>query len=495
VSRFELSDYQYIDIKISPRPSSNSDPRIILTTSSDLNPHAGGIEGFEIVMREIVSGNAPRRTELVVSLGQKSQVRMESLRKAGGMLAQWLTRHHVAYSYLELSTLEELGIPGVSPEAFPGAFSAFCEGVLLGAYRFDRYKTMKDRESRVCLHLVAKDGVQEKEAELRRLAIITSAANLAREWGHEPGSVLNPVTLTTWVEQLAKMLGLECSILDEAGLAQIGAGGILSVGMGSQSPPRLVAVRCPGAEPDLTAQPVVLVGKAVTFDTGGYSMKDIQLIQGMKYDKCGATAVIGAMAALAQLEIPHPVVAVLPMVENMVSRTAFRPDDIVTLFNGETVEIVTTDAEGRLILADALTYAQQEFSPGCIIDIATLTSGIVTALGRVRAGMFSNHDPLAEQLIRAGDRTNELVWRMPLDPEYLANMRSDEADLKNAGGKEGHPIYGGVFLNHFINPAVPWAHLDITGMASTNKDLGYCPKGATGFGVRLLVDFLQHLEA
>jgi leucyl aminopeptidase len=183
------------------------------------------------------------------------------------------------------------------------------------------------------------------------------------------------------------------------------------------------------------------------------------------------------------------------MVENMVSRTAFRPDDIVTLFNGETVEIVTTDAEGRLILADALTYAQQEFSPGCIIDIATLTSGIVTALGRVRAGMFSNHDPLAEQLIRAGDRTNELVWRMPLDPEYLANMRSDEADLKNAGGKEGHPIYGGVFLNHFINPTVPWAHLDITGMASTNKDLGYCPKGATGFGVRLLVDFLQHLEA
>jgi leucyl aminopeptidase len=232
----------------------------------------------------------------------------------------------------------------------------------------------------------------------------------------------------------------------------------------------------------------------LTFDSGGYSLKDSANIQGMKYDKCGGAIVLATIMAAAQLEIKQPVVAIIGAAENMISGQAYRPDDILHTLSGKTVEIVTTDAEGRLVLADALTFAQQKYTPRAIIDLATLTGGVVVALGRIRAGIMGNDQNLINSLVSAGDATNELVWQLPLDDDYLQATKGDDADLKNSGGREGHPIMGGIFLKQFVADSVPWAHIDIAGVADTPKDSPYAPKGATGFGVRLLVDYLNSLE-
>jgi leucyl aminopeptidase len=238
---------------------------------------------------------------------------------------------------------------------------------------------------------------------------------------------------------------------------------------------------------------VVLVGKAITFDTGGYSIKNTEGIVGMKYDKCGGVDVLATLQAVAALQLDIPVVGIISAAENMISGDAYRPDDIITTLSGKTVEIISTDAEGRLVLADALTYAQRTYQPQAIIDLATLTGGVVTALGRVRAGLMSNNDDLASDLFSAGEQTGERLWRLPLDEEYSKAMKGEDADLKNSGGREGHAILGGAFLKAFVADDVPWAHLDIAGVAETNKELPYSPKGATGFGIRLLLQFLENI--
>ncbi len=241
--------------------------------------------------------------------------------------------------------------------------------------------------------------------------------------------------------------------------------------------------------------PTVLVGKAITFDTGGYSIKGKDGIVGMKYDKCGGVTVLAALQAAAALKLPAPLVGIIAAAENMVSAQAYRPDDIITSLSGKTIEIVSTDAEGRLVLADALTYAQQNYQPRAIIDLATLTGGVVMALGRARAGLMSNNDELAMALYQAGEDTGERLWRLPLDEAFSQAMQGEDADLRNSGGREGHAILGGAFLQAFVADDQPWAHLDIAGMADTPKDLPYAPKGATGFGVRLLIDYLEKLAA
>jgi leucyl aminopeptidase len=271
----------------------------------------------------------------------------------------------------------------------------------------------------------------------------------------------------------------------------MGAGALLSVGKGSRTPSRLIVLEYPGKVPEANTDPVVLVGKAITFDTGGYSIKDTSGIQGMKYDKCGGLAVIATLWAAAQLKLKTPLIGLIPAAENMISSEAYRPDDILTSLSGKTIEVLSTDAEGRLVLADALTYAQRMFKPRAVIDLATLTGGVVVALGHIRAGMMANDDRLAGQLLSAGEAAYERLWRLPLDEEYFELIKGDEADIKNSGGREGAPIFGGIFLKQFVDDQVPWAHLDIAGMASPSKDLPYCPQGATGSGVRLLLEDVE----
>jgi len=213
----------------------------------------------------------------------------------------------------------------------------------------------------------------------------------------------------------------------------------------------------------------------------------------MKYDKCGGTAVLGLMRAIGELKPKCRVIGIIAAAENMISQAAYRPDDIIRMMSGKTVEIISTDAEGRLVLADALTYAQRTYRPQVMIDLATLTGGIVVALGRVAGGLFCEDDRLRAALVESGQRTHERLWPMPLWEDYDQLIRSDDADIKNSGGRWGHPVIGGIFLKSFVDSKIPWAHLDIAGTAKVDEAKPYCPKGATGFGVRLLVDYLIRL--
>jgi leucyl aminopeptidase len=340
------------------------------------------------------------------------------------------------------------------------------------------------------------DGeIKEVEDAVSRGVVIANGVNLARAIAHQPPNIVNPVTLAERAQMLAEEGDLNCVVLGEEELAVLGAGAIQSVGLGSKTPSQMIILEYAGRGEAVGSSPVVIVGKAITFDTGGYSLKTKAGMVGMKYDKCGGAAVLGIMKAVAALGLSVPVVGIVAAAENMISAEAYRPNDIITTLSGKTVEIISTDAEGRLVLSDSLTYAQREYQPRALIDLATLTSGVVVALGNVRAGLFSNDEALAEALSVSGERTHERLWRMPLDDDYFELIKGDDSDLKNSTGlTTASPIIGGMFLKQFVDEDTPWAHIDVAGVAKTKVDLPYCPKGATGFGVRLLVDYLRGLD-
>lgn len=431
----------------------------------------------------------------LLSLGPQKKLSPEALRRAGGLLAKWLSKNNVSEAGLELNPLFGLGLPPV------GAVYALVEGLLLGAFTFSTYKSEREDKVSVLRLLIGAEtnpaagagggpSPEDLKQVVRKAEIVAEAVNLAREWSHEPPNVINPVTLAERVQKMADETGLKCTILDDKQLAEIGAGAMVAVGKGSNTPARLIILEHAGAG----GQPVALVGKALTMDTGGYSIKPTDGIVGMKYDKSGGMAVIGTMQAVARLGLKTPVVGVIAAAENMISAAAYRPDDILKALNGKTIEIVSTDAEGRLVLADALTYTEQTFKPRAILDIATLTGAVVIALGSARAGIFSTHDELTEALYQAGERTHERLWRLPLDEEYFEQIKGDDADIKNSGGRKAGSIIGGMFLKQFVTESTPWAHIDIAGVMSTEKDLPYCPKGGLGFGVRLFLEYLGSLE-
>ncbi len=428
---------------------------------------------------------ADGRQTLVVSLGKASQYSTEMARRAGGGLGKWLAENGAREVGVDLDSLK-------TPASTPGGDAqAVLEGLRLGAYRFNRYKKNDRPVSEILVWVFGGAGMQANHDLIQQVETITGAVILARDLSHEPANVINPQTLAERVLQVAEQSGLKFRVLDDHRLREMGAGAILAVGQGSQTPPRMIILEYAGTAP--AEKPLVLVGKAITFDTGGYSIKSTEGIVGMKYDKCGGVDVLAVLQAAAALKLRIPLVGIIAAAENMISGRSYRPDDIITSLSGKTVEIISTDAEGRLVLADAITYAQRNYTPRAIIDLATLTGGVVVALGRVRAGLLSNNDALADQLYQAGERTGERLWRLPLDEEYSKNMKGEDADLKNSGGREGHAILGGAFLKAFVADDIPWAHLDIAGVADTDKELPYSPKGATGFGVRLLINYLEHL--
>lgn len=445
---------------------------IRLTPAADKT--APGLPGKQV--GEILVFPTAGGQEALVSLGDASKITADVYRQAGGALAVWFRKLKVERAAFAAADLAE------------AHFSAFCEGLFLGAFTFDRYKS--DAEPVVKTEIECTGG---SEAVIDHAQALCAAVNLARDWAHEPANVINPVTLSGRVQELAKEFGLTYREVDEKALESMGAGGLFSVGKGSQAKPRLIILEYPGSGAPAGTKPVVLVGKAITFDTGGYSLKGTENIQGMKGDKCGGVTVAATLMAAAALKLKQPLVGLIPAAENMISGDAYRPDDILRMLSGKTVEIISTDAEGRLILADALTYAQKEFTPHAVIDLATLTGGVVVALGRVRAGLMCNHDELAERLAAAGEATHERMWRLPLDDDYARAIKSDDADIKNSGGREAQPVIGGIFLKQFVANDVPWAHVDIAGVADSPKDDTYRPKGATGFGVRMLVNYLESL--
>ena len=354
-------------------------------------------------------------------------------------------------------------------------------GVQLAAYRFDRYRTRETADKKPSITRVEIVGAGEGHEPLAALA---DAVSFARDLVSEPPNVLYPVEFARRVRGL-EALGLEVEILGEAEMMKLGMGSLLGVGQGSVRDSQLAIIRWNGAD-DPKAQPIAFVGKGVCFDTGGISLKPADGMEDMKWDMGGAAAVTGLMHVLAGRKARVNAVGILGLVENMPDGNAQRPGDVVTSMSGQTIEIINTDAEGRLVLADAIWYCQDRFKPKFIVDLATLTGAIIVSLGPDVAGCFSNNDELAGKLIAASNQEAEPLWRMPMPEQYDKNIDSMIADMKNTGPRQGGSISAAMFIRRFVN-GVPWAHLDIAGTAwKKPSTVPTLPDGATGYGVRLL---------
>jgi len=389
-----------------------------------------------------------------------------------------------AYNALKLSGLEALRVE------IPGASPALCAraalGVRLAAYRFDKYRTTEaaDKKPSIVRAEIAGDDPAAALAAFPPLAALADAVAFARDLVSEPANILYPVEFARRVREL-ESLGLEVEVLGEAEMRKLGMGSLLGVGQGSLRESQLVIMRWTGAS-DKAAQPVAFVGKGVCFDSGGISIKPAEGMEDMKWDMGGAAAVAGLMHVLAARKAKVNAVGILGLVENMPDGGAQRPGDVVTSMSGQTIEVINTDAEGRLVLADAIWYCQDRFKPKFIVDLATLTGAIIVSLGNDFAGLFSNNDELAGNLLSASNAEGEPLWRMPLHEAYNKQIESMIADMKNTGSRAGGSITAALFIQKFVNK-VPWAHLDIASTAwkkpSTTPTI---PDGASGYGVRLL---------
>jgi leucyl aminopeptidase len=389
-----------------------------------------------------------------------------------------------AYNAVKTSGLEVLRLR--LPQAAAARAVRAGLGVRLAAYRFDRYRTKEPAEKKptVVRAQVVADAPEAALSDFAPLADLADAIAFARDLVSEPANILYPVEFARRVKELER-LGLEVEVLGEAEMAKLGMGSLLGVGQGSVRESQLVVIRWNGAG-DPSAQPVAFVGKGVCFDTGGISIKPADGMEDMKWDMGGAAAVAGLMHVLAGRQAKVNAVGILGLVENMPDGNAQRPGDIVTSMSGQTIEVINTDAEGRLVLADALWYCQDRFKPKFMVDLATLTGAIIISLGNDYAGLFSNNDELSANLLAAATAEGEGLWRMPLPSAYDKQIDSAAADVKNTGGRPGGSITAALFLQRFIN-GLPWAHLDIASTAwKKPSTIPTLPEGATGYGVRLL---------
>ncbi|NJD89835.1 MAG: leucyl aminopeptidase [Betaproteobacteria bacterium] len=365
-------------------------------------------------------------------------------------------------------------------------------GIMEGLYRFDRMKSKPPESKRalrkVVLSVPRRSDIAPGEAAVRRAQAIAEGVHLARDLGNLPANVCTPAYLAEQAHEIAEEHGLHCEVLEQKDLEKLGMGAFLAVARGSRQPPKLIVLEHRGAKKK-DAPPVVLVGKGVTFDTGGISLKPAPEMDEMKFDMCGAASVLGTMKAAALMKLPLNVVGIVPATENMPGGNAVKPGDIVTTMSGKTVEILNTDAEGRLILCDALTYAER-YKPAAVVDIATLTGAMVIALGHVATGLFANADSLARELVHAGEASWDRAWHLPLWDDYQEALKSNFADIPNIGSRAGGAVTAACFLERFTK-AYPWAHLDIAGTAwKSGHD-----KGATGRPVALLANFLAKRAA
>ncbi|HTW94272.1 MAG TPA: leucyl aminopeptidase [Tepidisphaeraceae bacterium] len=440
---------------------------------------------------EELKGGRNRRV-YVAGLGPAEAITTESIRQAAAAATRAIIKQRQQKVVVSLPAIAKLTLAQVA--------EAIAVGSLLAAFHFAEYKgtaAAKEEEEknpqRVNITVLA-DRSSEKQLKqaIERATIIADAQNFARTVASRPGNDVNPPELASIARQLANETGLGCTVLDEKKMLGLGMGGILAVGAGSiQTPPRMIVLEHKPARPS-NKKPLMIVGKAITFDAGGISIKPAEKMGKMIFDKCGGMAVLGAMCALARLRSRAHVVGILASAENTLSSRAYRPGDILRMFNGVTVEVTNTDAEGRLVLGDALSWGIERYQPQAVVDLATLTGGVITALGRNIAGIMSNDDAIVAELISAGEDAGEKMWRLPLGEEQRDQMKSDPADIVNSAGREAHPLQGGAFLSFFVpaDKSVAWAHLDIAGVADTEKELPLYAKGATGWGVRTLLNWI-----
>ncbi len=418
---------------------------------------------------------------LLIGLGEQDKLTVDALRRASALIVKNATKvTSVVTTLLDAA-------PASMDRA--DAAQAIVEGAALGSYQFLKYKGEKTATSLRRFSLLGQGGAAVSAA-VDRGAAVAAATEWARDRVNEPAMELSPADFVSEARRLLRGSGVSVSVLDERQLSAKGLGGIVGVGQGSSRPPRLLTMTYspPGARAT-----IALVGKGVVFDSGGLSLKPASGMETMKTDMGGAAAVIGAMSAIAALKLSTKVVAYTPLVENMPSGTAIRPGDVLTIHNGKTVEVLNTDAEGRLILADALSLAATT-KPDAIVDLATLTGACMVALGEKIAGLMGNNDALVAQVRAAADRSGEPVWPLPLPSDYRKLLDSEIADLRNIStGSYGGSITAGLFLKEFVGD-IPWAHLDIAGPARASADDGYLVRGGTGFGLRTIVEVVAKFE-
>jgi leucyl aminopeptidase len=428
----------------------------------------------------LVYPSGPASRIMLVGMGKPDEVGRTAIRRAASVAAKRMRALGVAHGAFHLP-VEARG--SVTPA---DAAQAIAEGLAQGAWQFIDMKRPADDKKAALerIELLAPDDHDAMAAGHRIGAALGAGQTLARGIQVLPGNICTPTYIGRAAEELAARHGFDVTVLDKAAIVREKMGALLAVAQGSVEEPRFIVLEYKGAE----GAPIVLVGKGVTFDTGGISIKPAQNMEDMKYDMSGAAAVLGTFEVLGRLKPAAHVIGIIPSTENMPSGNAVKPGDVITSHLGKTIEVINTDAEGRLILCDALSWAKR-YRPACVIDIATLTGAIVVALGNTVAGVMGSDDALVDELRQAGDRSGERVWPLPLWDEYRDLMKSDIADVKNAGGRPAGSISAGWFLREFVD-GFAWAHLDIAGTAYTDREDATRVKGPTGMGVRLFSEFV-----
>jgi leucyl aminopeptidase len=463
-----------MQITFAAKPAARATTVEFLTTSERSRLPAG-IREAELSLQPNSRALYHSTDTLYVGLGAGEKVTPDVLRRASASAALALRKAgRVEWNIRLENWAEHAGV--------------VVEGLLLGNYRFEDFKTTKTAPfERATIVVDSKDRSRARAAGARA-GVIGNMVNLVRRICNQPGNVVYPATLAEEAQWHSRKFGLRCTVLDERKLRSKKFGGILAVGEGSARPPRLIVLEHRGGPAG--GKPLALVGKAVTFDTGGISIKPPGDMEKMIWDKCGGVAVLGAMLAISALKLKRNVVGLIPCAENMPSSNAFRPGDIVTAFDGKTIEVINTDAEGRVILGDAIAYARTDLRARAIVDVATLTGACGVALGDSAAGLWSTNDSVRAALLSASEDAGERLWPMPLFAEHEEQIRSEVALIKNSGGRLGGACTAAAFLKAFAEK-VPWAHLDIAYTAHSDKERPWQARGATGFGLRTLVNFVE----
>ena len=428
-------------------------------------------------------GTAGFERLLLIGLGKAKEFNLDFARRMAGS----------AVRYAESNKSESLCIAVLEEKTCPitNTIQALTEGAILAGYKFTQFKTKKDDIFNIGdVFLVLESDCPGAKEAVERGTILANAQNFVRDINELPANFATPEYVATEATKLAKSNKLKIKVMEKSEMKKLGMGGIISVNQGSDKPPKLVILEYNAGK---RLPFYSIVGKGITFDSGGISLKPSKGMEEMKYDKTGAMVVLGIMKAVSELKLPIRLTGFMPLTENMPSGSATKPGDIITAHNGKTIEVINTDAEGRLILADALSYAAEQ-KPDAIIDLATLTGACVVCLGRAGAGLMSNDDLLAKAIEQAGLDTYERVWRLPLWSDYSELMKSDFADLKNVSGVgEAGTITAAAFLQEFV-PETKWAHIDIAGVDMINRPHPYLSKGASGIGVRLVIEALKNIS-
>ncbi len=449
-----------------------------LLQSKEFDGKAGEVVLFH------TQGKIPAKRLILVGLGKKRELGLDQIRQAMGQAVKRVRQAK--------SVTFTVALPSVVPqEASPiDVGQTLTEGAILGSYQFTAYRsdaqTGKDVKAMTIL-APQKDQLRQLSEGIRRGVATAEATVFVRDLCNHPSNVMTPTKIAQEAKVIAKETSVALKVLEQKDMEKLGMGALLGVARGSHEPPKFIILEYRGARKK-DERPVVLVGKTITFDTGGISLKPAENMEHMKADMTGGAEVLAAMRATARLKLPLNLVSILPATENMPGGRAMKPGDIVKTLSGKTVEVQNTDAEGRLILSDGLSYAAR-YKPSALIDIATLTGACVVALGQFAIGMFGTDAKLTEAIRKAGLRAGERVWEMPLWEDYFEQLRSDVADMRNIGGRGGGMITAALFLSKFVGD-IPWVHLDIASTDWSERERAYIPKGPTGIGTRLLIQFL-----